>query len=213
MKKYKIVIVDDHLLFSNSLKKLIESFGGYEVIKQHVNGKQFIDYIQQTEDNPDLVLLDVQMPVMDGRDTMSWLMEYKPHLKVLILSMDDDESNIIHLLKHGAKGYILKDIDPTKFKEAVEKVIHTGFYHSELISTVMLERMNRSVSKENLLNAKEIEFLTKVCSDKTYKEIAGEMYLSPKTIDGYRATLFKKLNVKSRVGLAMYAIKTGLYKM
>ncbi len=213
MKKFKIVIVDDHLLFSNSLKKLIESFGDYEISNQLVNGRQFVDYIQSSNEAPDLVLLDVQMPVMDGIETMAWLSDNRPDQKVLILSMTDDETTIIQLLKLGAKGYILKDIDPSKFKLAIEKVIHSGFYHSELISSIMLDEMNRNHEKVNPLNEKEIEFLTKICSDKTYKEIAGEMYLSPKTIDGYRANLFKKLNVKSRVGLAMYAIKSGLFKI
>jgi len=99
------------------------------------------------------------------------------------------------------------------FKVALDKVIHTGFYHSELTSSVMLEEMHRERNKEKILSQKEIEFLERVCSEKTYKEIASEMYLSPKTIDGYRAALFKKLNVKSRVGLAIYAIKNGLTKI
>ncbi|MFT4535464.1 MAG: DNA-binding NarL/FixJ family response regulator [Saprospiraceae bacterium] len=213
MKKFKIVIVDDHLLFSNSLKKLIESFGDYEISKQLVNGKDFIDYIRSEEAKPDLVLLDVQMPVMDGRETMAWISDHLPDQKVLILSMNDDKSSIIQLLKLGARGYILKDINPLKFKEAIGKVIHSGFYHSEWISTIMFEEMSRDSNSDELLSDKKIEFLNKVCSDKTYKEIAGEMFLSPKTIDGYRANLFKKLNVKSRVGLAMYAIKSGLIKI
>jgi DNA-binding NarL/FixJ family response regulator len=198
MKKYKIVIVDDHLLFSNSLKKLIESFGDYEISNKWVNGKLFVDYIQKVKEKPDLVLLDVQMPVMDGKETMAWISNHMPDQRVLILSMDDDESKIIHLLKLGARGYMLKDIDPLKFKEAIEKVIHSGFYHSEWISSIMFEEMSINSENDNLLSENEIGFLIKICSDKTYKEIAGEMFLSPKTIDGYRANLFKKLNVKSR---------------
>ena len=209
MKKYEIAIVDDHLLFSNSLKKLIDGFADYEVVKQLGNGKELISYLESSESSPDLVLLDVKMPVMDGKETMEWIFNHHPQQKVLVLSMDDDETTIIHMLRKGAKGYILKDIDPIKFKEGLDNVIHRGFYHSERVSAVLLGEIHKE-SEDIQLNDRELMFLDLVCSDKTYKEIASEMYLSPKTIDGYRANLFKKLNVRSRVGLAMYAIKHGL---
>lgn len=213
MKKYKIVIVDDHLLFSNSLKKLIEGFTDFEVTRQMSNGKDLTEYLSKESNPPDLILLDVKMPVMDGKSTMDWISDYHPDLKVLVLSMDDDESTIIYMLRKGASGYILKDIDPYKFKEAIENVIHKGFYHTERVSTVLLGEINKPNQEDANLNKRELVFLDMVCSDKTYKEIASEMFLSPKTIDGYRANLFKKLNVKSRVGLALYAIKNGLVKI
>ena len=213
MKMHKIVIVDDHLLFSNSLKKLIEGFTDYEVTKQMSNGKDLTEYLSKESNPPDLILLDVKMPVMDGKATMDWISDYHPDLKVLVLSMDDDESTIIYMLRKGACGYILKDIDPLKFKEAIENVIHKGFYHSERVSSVLLGEFNKPSEEGANLNKRELVFLDMVCSDKTYKEIASEMFLSPKTIDGYRANLFKKLNVKSRVGLALYAIKNGLVKI
>lgn len=213
MKKYKIVIVDDHLLFSNSLKKLIEGFADYEVTKQIGNGKVLVDYLSKESNPPDLILLDVKMPVMDGKATMEWIAKNHPQQKVLVLSMDDDETTIIYMLRKGAKGYILKDIDPIKFKEAIDNVVHKGFYHSERVSAVLLGEIYKPEDEEAHLNERELMFLDLACSDKTYKEIASDMFLSPKTIDGYRATLFKKLNVKSRVGLAMYAIKNGLVQI
>ena len=213
MKKYRIAIVDDHLLFSNSLKKLIEGFADFEVVRQMRNGKEFVEYISSESMPPDLILLDVKMPVMDGKSTMEWIANNHPSLNVLVLSMDDDEATIIYMLRKGAKGYILKDIDPIKFKEAIENVIHKGFYHTERVSSVLLGEINKPIDRDAQLNKRELVFLDMVCSDKTYKEIASEMFLSPKTIDGYRATLFKKLNVKSRVGLALYAIKNGLVEI
>lgn len=213
MKKYKIVIVDDHLLFSNSLKKLIEGFADYEVTKQIGNGKDLVEYLSTESNPPDLILLDVKMPMMGGKATMDWISNHHPSLKVLVLSMDDEESTIIYMLRKGAKGYILKDIDPVAFKEAIENVLHKGFYHSERVNAVLLGEIHKPEEAEAQLNKRERVFLDKVCSDKTYKEIASEMFLSPKTIDGYRATLFKKLNVKSRVGLALYAIKNGLVEL
>lgn len=213
MKKYKIVIVDDHLLFSNSLKKLIEGFADYMVTKQIGNGKVLMDYLSSESDPPDLILLDVKMPVMDGKATMDWISIHHPDQKVLVLSMDDDETTIIYMLRKGAKGYILKDIDPAKFKDALDNVLHKGFYHSERVSAVLLGEIYKPEDDEVHLNDRELVFLDLACSDKTYKEIASEMFLSPKTIDGYRANLFKKLNVKSRVGLAMYAIKNGFVEI
>jgi len=213
MKKYKIVIVDDHILFSNSLKKLIEGYGDYEVTKQIRNGKALVEYLSNESDPPDLILLDVMMPVMDGKRTMDWLSTHYPEQKVLILSMDDDEVTIIHMLRNGAKGYILKDIDPAQFRVALDNVLQKGFYHSERVSSVLLGEIHKPEPKDIPLNDRELHFLDLVCSDKTYKEIASEMFLSPKTIDGYRAALFKKLEVKSRVGLAMYAIKNGLVEI
>jgi len=213
LKKYKIVIVDDHLLFSNSLKKLIEGFADYEVTKQIGNGKDLVEYLSTESNPPDLILLDVKMPMMGGKATMDWISNHHPSLKVLVLSMDDEESTIIYMLRKGAKGYILKDIDPVAFKEAIENVLHKGFYHSERVNAVLLGEIHKPEEAEAQLNKRERVFLDKVCSDKTYKEIASEMFLSPKTIDGYRATLFKKLNVKSRVGLALYAIKNGLVEL
>jgi DNA-binding NarL/FixJ family response regulator len=213
MRKNRIVIVDDHLLFSNSLKKLIEGFADYEVVKQMRNGKELVEYLGNESIAPDLILLDVKMPVMDGKATMEWISNHQPDLKVLVLSMDDDENTIIYMLRKGANGYILKDIDPINFKEAIENVLHKGFYHTERVSSVLLGEINKPIEREKQLNNRELVFLDMVCSDKTYKEIASLMFLSPKTIDGYRATLFKKLNVKSRVGLALYAIKNGLVEI
>ena len=210
MKKYKIVIVDDHLLFSNSLKKLIEGYADYVVTKQIGNGKVLVEYLIKESDPPDLILLDVKMPIMDGKATMDWIAVHHPEQKVLVLSMDDDESTIIYMIRRGAKGYILKDIDPVEFKEALENVLHKGFYHSERVSSVLLGEIYKHDNDEIHLNDRELLFLDLVCSDKTYKEIASDMFLSPKTIDGYRANLFKKLKVKSRVGLALYAIKNKL---
>ena len=213
MRKYRIVIVDDHLLFSNSLKKLIEGYADYEVTRKLGSGKELVDYLSVESNPPDLILLDVKMPLMGGKATMDWLSKNQPELKVLVLSMDDDESTIIYMLRKGAKGYILKDIDPINFKEAIENVLHKGFYHSERVNAVLLGEIHKPEEEEAQLNNRELVFLDMVCSDKTYKEIASEMFLSPKTIDGYRANLFKKLNVKSRVGLAMYAIKNGLVEI
>jgi DNA-binding NarL/FixJ family response regulator len=205
--KSKIIIVDDHLLFSQSLELLIKSFGDYEVIERFENGKVFIDYLQSnTTEEINLILLDVNMPVLDGLSTMKWLKENRPDLNVIALSVNDDEEIIIKMITNGAKGYLLKDTSPEIFKDAIECVIEKGFYFTELVSGMLLNKVNSDPNKVNL-KEKEILFIKHACTEMTYKEIASQMCLSPKTIDGYRESLFDKLELKTRIGLVLYAIK------
>lgn len=205
--KNKIIIVDDHLLFSQSLQLLINSFKEFEVINRFENGKVFITYLQEnTDSDVDLILLDVNMPVLDGVETMKWIKENRPSLKVIALSVNDDEEIIIRMIANGAKGYLLKDTSPEIFKEAMFCVIEKGFYFTELVSGMLVKKANDDSKKINL-KEKEILFIKHACSEKTYKEIASEMCLSPKTIDGYRECLFDKLEIKTRIGLVLYAIK------
>ncbi|MBL0737817.1 response regulator transcription factor [Flavobacterium sp. GN10] len=205
--KRKLIIVDDHLLFSQSLELLIKSFGEYDVIERFENGKVFIDYLE--ENNPtdiDLILLDVNMPVLDGLSTMKWLKDNRPDLKVIALSVNDDEEIIIKMITNGAKGYLLKDTSPEIFKDAIECVVEKGFYFTELVSGMLINKVNND-NKKISLKEKEIVFIKHACTEMTYKEIASEMCLSPKTIDGYRESLFDKLEIKTRIGLVLYAIK------
>ncbi|MNE14090.1 Response regulator UvrY [compost metagenome] len=205
--KRKLIIVDDHLLFSQSLELLIKSFGDYEVIERFENGKVFIDYLEENNSTEiDLVLLDVNMPVLDGLSTMKWLKDNRPDLRVIALSVNDDEEIIIKMITNGAKGYLLKDTSPEIFKEAIECVVEKGFYFTELVSGMLINKVN-SDNKKISLKEKEIVFIKHACTEMTYKEIASEMCLSPKTIDGYRECLFDKLEIKTRIGLVLYAIK------
>ena len=208
MKTHTIAIVDDHRLFAQSLESLISSFGNYEVAFYAGNGKEFINSLKEYGKNPDIVLLDINMPVMNGIETMTWIKEHKPELKTIALSMDDSEETIIKMLRQGAKGYLLKDIHPDVFKKAITDVIEKGFYYSDNITNALLDSIDKKDKDDSIkLKEREVEFLKLACTEKTYKEIAGIMFLSPKTIDGYREALFDKLDVRSRIGLVLYAIK------
>lgn len=207
MEKIKIIIVDDHLLFSQSLASLICTFKEFEVIGSYINGKEFIQAIEDENfEMPYLVLLDVNMPIMDGVETMKWLKQNQPELKVLALSVNDDEETIMKMITNGAKGYLLKDTDPKTFKEALLEVHQKGFYYTEMISGLLINKLNQNENKI-VLKEREVEFIKLACTEKTYKEIADGMCLSPKTIDGYRENLFQKLEIKTRIGLVLYAIK------
>lgn len=204
-----IVIVDDHLLFSQSLKFLINSFKNFNVIQNYENGKEFISNINNfSEDEIDLVLLDVNMPILDGLDTMKWIKEFMPNLKVIALSVNDEEETIIKMIKNGARGYLLKDTSPDVFHEAIKSVIDNGYFFTELVSGLLVNRIDNNKNYE--FKPKELEFIKYACTEKTYKEIANEMCLSPKTIDGYRESLFAKLEIKTRIGLVLYAIKNKI---
>jgi len=209
-----IVLVDDHSLLRIGLAQLLENIG-FTVVFEADDGKEFIDKLQQST-LPDVVLMDINMPVMDGFETTQWLKINHPGIKVLALSMYDNESAIIRMLKCGAKGYILKDSEPAELKAAIDDLVSKGYYYSDLVSGKLIHAINKIEDEGSAmhtfvnLNERETDFLKYACTELTYKEIADKMFVSPRTIDGYRDALFEKLHLKTRVGLVMYAIKNGL---
>ena len=211
MKKHTVAIVDDHSLFAQSLKGLIDSFEEYTVLYHAVNGKDLIDKLETISNKPDIILMDVNMPVMNGLETTYWLKKNLPNIKVLALSMDDDEMLIIKMIKKGARGYLLKDIHPNELRTALNELIEDGFYHTKHVSKILQKSLASETKDASEISENEMKVLHLACSEKTYKEIAEEMHLSPKTIDGYRDSLFKKTGSKSRVGLVIYAIRKGLH--
>jgi DNA-binding NarL/FixJ family response regulator len=214
---YTIALADDHVLLRKGLVSLVENLG-YKVILEVDNGQELTEQIQAGV-HPDLVLMDINMPVKDGYETTKWLKNNAPLTKVLALSMYDDESAIIRMLKNGAKGYILKDSEPGELRTAIESILSKGFYYSEMVTGRLIHSINTMDDEDspaknlNGLNEREIDFLKLAATEFTYKEIAEQMHLSPRTIDGYRDALFEKLNIKSRVGLVLFAIKNGLVKI
>lgn len=214
MPKHSIAIIDDHLLFAQSLKGLINTFDNFVVTHEANNGKTFINILEQHKKMPEIALMDMNMPIMDGAETTTWLQKNHPEIKVLALSMDDDENSILKMIRNGAKGYLLKDIHPDILLEALNAVISEGFYHTRKVSNTLVNSLHTDKSSKNKgqiqLQQREIEFLKLASTEMTYKEIADVMHLSPKTIDGYREQLFKKLEVKNRVGLVIYSLKNGI---
>ena len=211
-KKIKVAIADDHTLLRKALGKLISSYENYTVLFEAENGLDVKLNIAQ-HSVPDIILLDVNMPGMDGFETVQWLHKNYPHIKVLALSMFSDEKIIIRMLRLGAKGYVLKNIEPDELQNALESVMKKDFYLPEYISGKIISGLNKDGDESDkqsiFLSEKEKEFLHLICSELTYKDIAVKLNLSPRTIDDYRNALFEKFNVKSRVGLAIYAIKKG----
>ena len=214
MQPYHVALADDHVLIRNGLAGLINSFENYQVLFQAANGQEFIEQLALYK-LPDIVLLDINMPKKDGYETALWLKQNHPDIKVLALSMYDNETSIIRMLKNGAKGYILKDAEPSELKSALDSIIQKGYHYSELVTGHLINTINKidddpKTKNTLLLSEREVEFLHHACTELSYKEIADKMFLSPRTIDGYRDALFDKLNIKTRVGLVIYAIKTGI---
>ncbi|WP_299888122.1 response regulator transcription factor [uncultured Lacinutrix sp.] len=209
--KYTIAIVDDHVLIANALKSIISNFNQYEVIHISENGLDFQEKIT-TKPLPNIVLLDVSMPIMDGFETAKWLKENHPNILIMTLSMQDDEQSLIKMIKNGAKGYMLKNTQPVELEKGLEALINKGFYFPDWASSKIFTSIgddNINAHLQNNLSEREIEFLKYTTTEMTYKQISEKMFCSPRTIENYRDSLFDKLDLKSRVGLAVYALKNG----
>jgi len=214
-KNTHVAVADDHSLLRSALAKLINGFPGYNVTIEADNGRDLIEKIAKST-LPDIVLLDISMPEMDGFKTTQWLYKKYPQIKVLALSMLSDERTIIKIFRVGAKGYLLKNTDPEELKTALDSVMNKNVYLSEYVSGKLVSGLHNDVDVELqgvVLNEKEKEFLRWSCSELSYKDIAAKMFVSPRTVDDYRQSLFYKLKVHSRVGLVMYAIKNGIFEI
>jgi DNA-binding NarL/FixJ family response regulator len=208
----KIIIVDDHTLVSQALKGLIEDKKEFKVIAQLPNGKELQEYLSNNNELADIILMDIQMPIVNGIDATKWVKRKYPNIKVIALTMEDDEHKILEMLRSGAKGYLLKDIHPSILHLAIEETYTKGFYYTEQVSDTLLHAHEIESKPLNTINLKprEEEFLKYAVQDLTYKQIAEKMFISPKTIDGYREQIYSKLGIKSRIGLVLYAFKEGL---
>lgn len=213
-QRYKIILVDDHILLRDALASLINTFEEFCVVDVAAKGEELVTAIENGN-IPNLVMLDLNMPGMDGYDTTKWLQENRPNVKILILTMFDSEIALIRLLQMGVRGFLKKDIHPAELRVALLTVAENGYYYSndttgKLASFIHKSHANHTSIDRALLSAKEIDFLKLAGTEMTYKEIAQAMHITARAIDGCRDGLFEKLNVKSRVGLAIYAVKNGI---
>jgi DNA-binding NarL/FixJ family response regulator len=210
-----IAIVDDHAMIRKGLMALINLFPGYKVLFDASDGNDFIAQLKPRH-LPDIVLLDIKMPHMDGFATAEWLRTRYPQISVLALSTMDSENAIIKMIKHGAKGYVLKDAEPAELQQAFDAVLKHGYFYNELLTRKVLGSIQQLVKEQSPLQGfikltdREMEFIKLACSEQSYQQIAATMCLSERTIDGYREAVFRKLEVGTRVGMVMYAIKNGL---
>lgn len=218
-----LALVDDHNLFRKGLIKLInlgDTGNRYSILFEADNGKDMQDQLSKRL-LPDIILMDIDMPDMDGYEAVDWLRKYHPGIKILVISMFETEESIVRMVRLGVKGYLSKDIEVEDMHGALEAIAGNKLYYSEKAAGVMAQNLQPAAQPGNSqqvsiawsrMSEKEREFLKLACTEMTYAQIAHEMRLSPKTIEGYRESLFYKLEIKSRVGLAMFAVRNGLVK-
>lgn len=205
-----IAIADDHTIFCDSLAALINELEGFSVLWKAQSGKAAIERVQQQA--PDILLLDVNMPGMSGIEVAAWLAVHNPNLKILVLTMEEDDASIIKMLHHGARGYLLKSVSSEGLHEALQAIVQYGFYYTPLVA----RQIGKPVEQKTpaiVLKDREQMLLQLMCTDLSYSEIAKQVHLSESTVDTYRARLFELFDVKNRIGLILKANSMGLVKL
>lgn len=212
--KIKIGIADDHQLFVKSLNILIDSLSDFQVVVDATNGEELLKKLAGLKTLPDVLLIDVNMPVLDGPATALIISQKYPAIKMVALSMKDDDTTIISMIKAGCCAYLLKDIHPDELEKALHEIHTRGYYNSDAYN-INYRRLILHAGREKdvLLSEREKVFLQLASSDLTYRQVAAEMHLSERTIDGYRESVFEKLNVQSRVGMVLEGIRRGVVKV
>ena len=212
--KINIAIADDYKIFREGIKKCMASDKNMVVVLEADNGEDLVNNIDTTK--PDVVIMDLKMPIMDGMEATQLIRKKYPDLKVLVVTMYDDDKFIIHLMEIGANGYLLKNAEPDEIRKAIYAVKENGYYFNDLVNKALLKKL---VLKTNIkpsfnqnveLSERELEVLKLICEEKTATEIAKEIFLSPRSVEGIRQRLIEKIGVRNTAGLVMFAVKSGM---
>lgn len=207
----RIGIADDHQLFVKSVSLLLHAIGGFEVVLEAANGHALMDALAKSNQPPDIILLDVNMPLMNGIETAAVLIKTYPLIKVVALSMNTDDISLIGMIRNGCCAYLMKDISPAELQKALQEVHSKGYYNSENMQHNMHKLMTQNT--QDLFSEKELQFIKLACSDDTYREIALQMKVSERSVDMYREKVFEKLGVSSRTGMALEAVRRKIYSL
>lgn len=218
MRKIKLALCDDHNLFRVGMASILTQIPDFDLVLEAANGQELIDKIARR--TPDVVLLDLQMPVLDGTATADFLRENHPLIKIVILTMHDEDRMVLHLLEKGVSGYLLKDADPGEVEKAVRKVMDDGVYLNEFVSRAMLRKMTNTTTvvkqpsafynSKVLLSEREKEVLKLICEGLSTAEISERIFLSPRTVEGHRLRILEKTGTKNTAGMVAYAFKNNL---
>lgn len=214
MRPLKIYIADDHTLFRKAMVNLLRSFERIIEVKDAENGKELLALIKN--EVPDVVLVDLQMPVMDGSEASSQIIQKYPDVKIIVLTMHDSNKFILHMMDMGVHAFLLKNTEPDELEQAIYAVADKDFYHNELVATVLRKNVKdrRSGQRPNFeqadLTDREREILLLICQELTMKEIGQRLYLSENTVRNHRVNIMDKVGVNNIVGLVKYAYETGI---
>lgn len=218
MRKIKLALCDDHNLFRVGMASILTQVPDFELILEAANGQELIDKIPRK--TPDVVLLDLQMPVLDGTATADYLRENYPLIKIVVLTMHDEDRMVLHLLEKGVSGYLLKDADPGEVEKAIRKVMDDGVYLNDFVSRAMLRKMTNTstvvkqpstfYNSKVLLSEREKEVLKLICEGLSTAEISEKIFLSPRTVEGHRLRILEKTGTRNTAGMVAYAFKNNL---
>ncbi len=209
----KVMIADDHALFRTGVRTSLSPRRDIQMIGEAENGMQLLNLLRHLK--PDVILLDIQMPIMDGLSALPEIKKLYPNVRVIMLSMIDDPSMVTRMMEVGANAYLTKESDPEVIYQAIRTCYHDEFFFNDLTNKALLNglRSKRTLDSgpvDVYLNDKEVTILKLMCEEKTTKEIADMVDLSPRTVEAIRDKLKTKTGVKSMAGLVMYAVKAGI---
>lgn len=214
MSKIKIAIADDYKIFRDGLKVSLSQDEDLDIIAEADNGEDLIECIEKN--TPDVIIMDLKMPIMDGMEATKIIRKKYSDIKILVVSMYDDDKFIIHLMEIGANGYLLKNADPAEILKAIHSVFENGYYFNDIVNKALLKKLvlkgniKPSFNQNIELTERELEVLKMVCEEKTATEIGKEIFLSPRSVEGIRQRLIEKIGVRNTAGLVMFAYKSGI---
>jgi DNA-binding NarL/FixJ family response regulator len=214
MQKIKVAIADDYSIFRDGLRVGLNRDKNLEVVLEAENGEILLEQIENIR--PDVILMDLKMPVMDGMEATKIIRQRFEDIKILIVSMYDETKFIIHLMENGANGYLLKNADPREIRKAIYSVHECGYYFNDIVNQALLKKL---VLKSNIkpsfnqnieFSERELDVLKMICNEKTASEIASSLFLSPRSVEGIRQRIIEKVGVRNTAGLVMFAVKNGV---
>ena len=207
-----IGLIDDHVIFCDSLSSLINDFENFTVCWCANSGAKAIQLLEKMQNPPEIILLDINMPGMSGIEVAKWICENKKEIKVVALTMEEDDNSVIQMLQYGVKGYLLKSVGAEELLTALQQVVKYGYFYTPIITGNIHKQIEKRIYRNQVpdLSHREEELLNLLCTELSYAEISGKIFLSESTVDTYRARLFEKFEVKNRIGLVIKAVHLGL---
>ncbi|WP_298514543.1 response regulator transcription factor [uncultured Kordia sp.] len=213
-----IALVDDHLLFREGIKAIFQDESDKEIILEASDGQEFLDALHNAVVKPEVVLLDIRMPVLDGYETAKIILEKYPDMKIVILTMHQEERHIIKMIELGVNGYLMKNASSDEVIECIESVLEYDYYFNNKITNIMRKVMmykgkGTPTTVIHDLSERELEVLELICKEYTAKEIGEQLFISFRTVEGHRKNLLSKLNVRNTAGLVVFALKNEIVKI
>lgn len=214
--KLKVYIADDHTLFRKAMVNLLQTFKYVSEVKDAENGKELLTLIKY--DVPDVAIVDLQMPVMDGSETCETIIQKYPDVKIIILTMHDSEKFILHMMEMGVHAFLLKNTEPDELERAIYAVVEKDFYNNDLVASAIRKNYSdkkhtrNPLLKSTELSDREKDIVGLLCQELTNKEIGDRLGLSERTVENHRYRILEKLNLKSTIGLVRYAYENGIIK-